>query len=81
MASKVFEAFGTNTPHICTYCTYRHGGYPCSEEEILSSYNTKNCPNFRLGKCFECSVYLGNEGHSNTCPNYVDFEGCPNYKE
>ncbi len=80
MSNVVFDKFGTNPPHICTYCNYRHDGI-CSDDDVYTCYDMGYCKNFVLGRCFTCSVYLGNRGHeSSICPAYIDFEGCGNYK-
>lgn len=67
-------------PHNCTYCDYRHGGGPCSDEQVLSSYDTNDCPDFVIGKCFSCALF---NQDTDICMEGEAYwpAGCINYKE
>lgn len=65
----------------CRYCDLRHFmcGYPSPYDEN----GWKECPHFVLGKCFNCAVFIGNNGEpvEGICSDVYDFGGCENYKE
>ena len=71
-------------PRICNYCDYRH--CCCEDSDSIDIVMARKddaygCKHFKLGKCFNCSVFKAKRRHAEICPPYVDFEGCANYKE
>ena len=66
---------------ICTYCQYRHDLY-CNNEKAHKAFETRDCPEFILGKCFSCSVRKSNNNRfvDGICQSF-DYEGCINFKE
>lgn len=65
---------------ICTYCQYRHD-LCCNNEKVHKAFETRDCPEFVLGKCFSCSVRKSNNNNfvDGTCQSF-DYEGCVNFK-
>ena len=65
---------------ICTYCQYRHD-LCCDNEKAHQAFETRNCPEFVLGKCFSCSVRESNNNNfvDGVCQSF-DYEGCANFK-
>lgn len=65
----------------CTYCQYRHDSY-CDNEKVYKAFETRDCPEFVLGKCFSCSVRKNNDNKfvDGICQSF-DYEGCINFKE
>ena len=65
--------------HICTNCDLRHGGCLVKDDTFESMIkNEEDCPDFLLGKCFYCAMYMLED--TTLCPSYSDADGCDNFK-
>ena len=66
----------------CHYCDYRHSCDYEPMEFIGDGPEREECEHFKLGKCFNCSIRLANNGEfvEGVCSDVFDFAGCDNYK-